>query len=227
MRTSANCRTMELLVLLAMMAVAWPARSQERTAPVFASASPASDASNADTRNSGARNAATPNPVSAPDSYVIGTDDQLNVHVWHQTEISGPVTVRPDGKISLPLIGEVAASGLTPPELQASIAERLRAFVNEPDVTVIVQQANSKKFNVMGRVEHPGSFSLATRTRVLDGIAAAGGFSDFARVANVYVLRTTGAGRVQKLPFNYKRITRGHDESQNIELQPGDTVVVP
>ena len=147
--------------------------------------------------------------------------------MWHQAEISGPVTVRPDGKISLPLIGEMTAGGLTPPQLQNSITNRLRDFVNEPEVTVVVQQANSKKFNVMGRVGHPGSFSLATSMRVLDGIAAAGGFGDFAKVSKVYVLRPTGTNGVQKLLFNYKRITQGHDDAQNVELQPGDTVVVP
>ncbi len=160
-------------------------------------------------------------------NFVIGSDDLLDVHVWHQAEISGQVTVRPDGKITLPLIGELTAGGLTPPQLQISIAERLRSFVNEPEVTVVVQQANSKKFNVMGRVVHPGSFSLATRTRILDGIAAAGGFSDFAKVSKVYVLRPTSTHSVQKLPFNYKRITRGRDDAENVELQPGDTVVVP
>jgi len=224
MQSNRNYRQIEILALFAVMAVAWPARCQTGTAPVLASsASPSRDDSRTGTV------AAPQNPGALADgsNYVIGSDDLLNVHVWHQAEMSGPVTVRPDGKISLPLIGEMLAGGLTPPQLQSNIADKLRTFVKEPEVTVIVQQANSKRFNVMGRVEHAGSFSLATPMRVLDGIAAAGGFGDFAKTAKVYVLRPTGSNGVQKLPFNYKRITQGHDDSENIELQAGDTVVVP
>jgi polysaccharide biosynthesis/export protein len=224
MQSNRNGRQIEILALFAVMAVAWPARCQDGTAPVLASsASSSRDASRTGTV-AAPQNPGTP---ADPSNYVIGSDDLLNVHVWHQAEMSGPVTVRPDGKISLPLIGEMLAGGLTPPQLQSNIADKLRTFVKEPEVTVIVQQANSKRFNVMGRVEHAGSFSLATPMRVLDGIAAAGGFGDFAKTAKVYVLRPTGSNGVQKLPFNYKRITQGHDDSENIELQAGDTVVVP
>jgi polysaccharide biosynthesis/export protein len=224
MQSNRNYRQIEILALFAVMAVAWPARSQNGTAPVLAS----SASSSRDDSRMGTV-AAPQNPAALADgsNYVIGSDDLLNVHVWHQAEMSGPVTVRPDGKISLPLIGEMLAGGLTPPQLQSDIADKLRTFVKEPEVTVIVQQTNSKRFNVMGRVEHAGSFSLATPMRVLDGIAAAGGFGDFAKTAKVYVLRPTGSNGVQKLPFNYKRITQGHDDSENIELQAGDTVVVP
>jgi polysaccharide export outer membrane protein len=224
MQSNRNYRQIEILALFAVMAVAWPARCQNGTAPVLAS----SASSSRDDSRTGTV-AAPQNPAALADgsNYVIGSDDLLNVHVWHQAEMSGPVTVRPDGKISLPLIGEMLAGGLTPPQLQSNIADKLRTFVKEPEVTVIVQQANSKRFNVMGRVEHAGSFSLATPMRVLDGIAAAGGFGDFAKTAKVYVLRPTGSNGVQKLPFNYKRITQGHDDSENIELQAGDTVVVP
>jgi polysaccharide export outer membrane protein len=224
MQSNRNYRQIEILALFAVMAVAWPARCQNGTVPVLAS----SASSSRDDSRTGTV-AAPQNPAALADgsNYVIGSDDLLNVHVWHQAEMSGPVTVRPDGKISLPLIGEMLAGGLTPPQLQSNIADKLRTFVKEPEVTVIVQQANSKRFNVMGRVEHAGSFSLATPMRVLDGIAAAGGFGDFAKTAKVYVLRPTGSNGVQKLPFNYKRITQGHDDSENIELQAGDTVVVP
>lgn len=224
MQSSRNCRQIEILTLFAVMAVAWPARCQNGTAPVLASSA---SSSRDDSHVGTAAPSRNPGAPADDSNYVIGSDDLLNVHVWHQAEISGPVTVRPDGKISLPLIGEMLAGGLTPPQLQSNIADKLRTFVKEPEVTVIVQQANSKRFNVMGRVEHAGSFSLATPMRVLDGIAAAGGFGDFAKTAKVYVLRPTGSNGVQKLPFNYKRITQGHDDSQNIELQAGDTVVVP
>jgi len=229
MRSKRNCRRIEILALWAVMAVAWPVRGQNPSA-LASSASSSHDVAStgtATTALSVVASSQNPSPQANSSNYVIGNDDLLDVHVWHQAEISGPVTVRPDGKISLPLIGEMTAGGLTPPQLQNFITDRLRTFVNEPEVTVVVQQANSKKFNVMGRVGHPGSFSLATRMRVLDGIAAAGGFGDFAKVSKVYVLRPTGTNDVQKLPFNYKRITQGHDDAQNVELQPGDTVVVP
>ena len=224
MQSNRNCRQIEILALFAVMAVAWPARCQNGTAPVLASSA---SSSRDDSRAGTVAVPQNPGALADGSNYVIGSDDLLNVHVWHQAEMSGPVTVRPDGKISLPLIGEMLAGGLTPPQLQSNIADKLRTFVKEPEVTVIVQQANSKRFNVMGRVEHAGSFSLATPMRVLDGIAAAGGFGDFAKTAKVYVLRPTGSNGVQKLPFNYKRITQGHDDSENIELQAGDTVVVP
>ena len=224
MQSNRNCRQIEILALFAVMAVAWPARCQNGTAPVLASSA---SSSRDDSRAGTVAVPQNPGALADGSNYVIGSDDLLNVHVWHQAEMSGPVTVRPDGKISLPLIGEMLAGGLTPPQLQSNIADKLRTFVKEPEVTVIVQQANSKRFNVMGRVEHAGSFSLATPMRVLDGIAAAGGFGDFAKSAKVYVLRPTGSNGVQKLPFNYKRITQGHDDSENIELQAGDTVVVP
>jgi polysaccharide export outer membrane protein len=224
MQSKGICKRMGLVGLLATVAVASPVRSQN--APVLASSASSPRSGTAATEVSGATSGSMSAEANAS-NYVIGSDDLLNVHVWHQTEISGPVTVRPDGKITLPLIGELTAGGLTPPQLQISITERLRSFVNEPEVTVVVQQANSKKFNVMGRVVHPGSFSLATRMRVLDGIAAAGGFSDFAKVSKVYVLRVTSTRSVQKLPFNYKRITSGRDDAGNVDLQPGDTVVVP
>jgi len=160
-------------------------------------------------------------------SYVIGNDDMLAINVWKEAEISRSVPVRSDGKISLPLAGELQAAGLTPFKLEQHIAERLKNYISEPEVTVIVQQINSQKFNIMGQVVKPGSYSLASATTVLDAIAVAGGFRDFAKKKSIYVLRQNADGTQTRIPFNYKEVIKGQNPSQNEKLQPRDTVVVP
>ena len=165
-------------------------------------------------------------PPSAGD-YVIGPDDVLAVNVWKEDEISRQVPVRPDGKVSLPLIGDVQAAGLTPFELQQSIRARLAAYLVNPTITVMVQEARSHRFNVVGEVEHPGSFVLGQPLTVLDGLAMAGGFRDFAKTGGIYVLRLSAGGSHQRIPFNYKQVISGRNLQQNVALQPGDTVVVP
>ncbi len=166
-------------------------------------------------------------PPTAADDYLIGSEDVLNINVWGEPQLSGVVTVRPDGKISTPLAGEIEASGRTPRQLQAGITERLQGFVSNPVVTVIVQEVRSRKINVVGQVQRPGTYPLTGSMRVLDAIALAGGFREFAKVKNVYVLRTDPGGTQQLLPFNYKQVVRGRNPEQNIELENGDTVVVP
>jgi len=170
-----------------------------------------------------------PTEVSAeaqPADYLIGTDDVLAVNVWKEPEISRSVPVRPDGKISLPLIGDLTASGRTPLELQDAIQGQLVKYVSHPAVTVIVQEAKSQKFNVVGEVERPGSYPLSTPMTILDAIAVAGGFRDFAKTTKIYVLRANQGSRI-RLPFNYKKVIKGNDSQQNVELKPRDTVVVP
>jgi len=165
-------------------------------------------------------------PPSAGD-YAIGPDDVLAVNVWKEDEISRQVPVRPDGKVSLPLIGDVQAAGLTPLLLQQSIRASLAAYLVNPTVTVMVQEARSHRFNVVGEVEHPGSFVLGQPLTVLDGLAMAGGFRDFAKTGGIYVLRLTPDGSHQRIPFNYKQVISGRNLQQNVALQAGDTVVVP
>jgi polysaccharide biosynthesis/export protein len=160
-------------------------------------------------------------------NFVIGNDDLLAINVWKEPDISRSVPVRSDGKISLPLVGELSAAGRTPLKLEQEIAGRLKNYIAEPEVTVIVQQINSQKFNILGQVNHPGSFSLATAATVLDAIATAGGFRDFAKQKSIYVLRQKPDGTQQRLPFNYKEVVRGKNPGQNIKLQPRDTIVVP
>jgi polysaccharide biosynthesis/export protein len=158
------------------------------------------------------------------EEFVIGAEDVLAVNVWKEPEISRTVPVRPDGKITLPLIGEIQASGLTAQKLQEEIGRRLATYVSNPDVTVIVQEVKSLKFNIMGEVVKPGSYTLSKPMTVLNAIAIAGGLRDFAKQGNIYVLRVTENGIV-RLPFDYKSVIKAR--KQDLELQPRDTVVVP
>lgn len=161
------------------------------------------------------------------DDYVIGSDDVLAVNIWKEPEISRTVPVRPDGKITLPLIGDVQAGGLTPHKLQDNIAIGLRSYVSSPEVTVIVQEVKSLKFNIVGEIAKPGSYPLSQPTTVLDAIAIGGGLRDFAKESRIYVLRGNGDGSRSKLPFDYKQVIKGKKLSENIELHPGDTIVIP
>jgi polysaccharide biosynthesis/export protein len=166
-------------------------------------------------------------PVHSDSSYVIGADDLLAINVWKEQEISRTVPVRSDGKISLPLVGELTAGGQTPLQLEQEIAKRLQSYISEPEVTVIVQDSKSRKINILGMVARPGSYLLTGSTTVLDAIAMAGGFKDFAKQKAIYVLRQGENGSEQRLPFNYKDVIKGKNTEQNIHLQPRDTVVVP
>jgi len=166
-------------------------------------------------------------PPAASEEYVIGPDDLLAVNVWKEPEISRNVVVRPDGRISLPLAGDMRASGRSPVQLQADIKALLLNFLSNPEVTVIVQEARSQRFNILGEVEHPGAYPLSRSMSVLDAIAVAGGLRDFAKVGKIYVLRVKGDGSRVRLPFNYKDVIKGRSSSDNVELQPRDTVVVP
>jgi polysaccharide export outer membrane protein len=160
-------------------------------------------------------------------SFVIGNDDLLSINVWKETDLSRSIPVRSDGKISLPLVGEVQAAGRTPLELERDIAGKLRNYITDPEVTVMVQQINSEKFNILGQVARPGSYSLALATTIVDAIAAAGGFRDFAKQKAVYILRQTPGGSESRIAFNYKDFIKGKNPSQNVKLQPNDTIVVP
>lgn len=160
-------------------------------------------------------------------SYVIGANDVLAISVWKEPDISRSVPVRSDGKISLPLVGELQAGGQTPRQLEDEITKRLKSYISEPDVTVIVTDSKSQKVNILGMVARPGTYLLTSSTTVLDSIAMAGGFKDFAKQKSVYVLRQGADGAQQRLPFNYKDVIKGKSPEQNIRLQAGDTVVVP
>ena len=164
---------------------------------------------------------------SAKDEFVIGAGDVLAINVWKEQELSRQIPVRSDGRISLPLVGEIQAGGQTPKQLEAELKTKLKDYVSEPEVTVIVQEIRSQRFNVLGMVMKPGSYPLSNATTVLDAIAMAGGFRDFAKQKNVYVLRRASDGTQARLPFNYKDVVKGHKSEENVALQSNDTVVVP
>ena len=180
------------------------------------------------TSNKQAEAKTAPAPVSATNDagYLIGPDDTLQVSVWKEPELSGSVPVRPDGKISIPLVDDVQAAGLTAVQLSEQIADKLKKFVTNPHVTVIVTAINSRRVYVLGEVNHPGGFTLLPDMNILQAISDAGGLTQFAHGKKVYVLRTEG-GKQVKYPFNYSKVLKGENPEQNIALKSGDTIVVP
>jgi polysaccharide export outer membrane protein len=160
----------------------------------------------------------------APD-YLIGPGDSLEVNVWKEPSISGTLPVRPDGMISLSLVGDMQASGLTPMDLSKDIAERLKKYINDPSVTVTVMAVNSKHIYLIGEVGKPGEEALTPGLTVLQAIATAGGLTPYANGKHVYILRGT-AGKTQKIPFDYKKALK-EGNLQGVTLLSGDTIVVP
>ena len=164
--------------------------------------------------------------IAAPSDFVIGESDVLNVNVWKEPEISQSVVVRPDGKISLPLIGEVLVSGLTPVQTQTLLANKLQSILTNPQVTVTVTEIRSRVVFITGEVVKPGAYPLLVPTTILQLITNASGLGQCANKKGIFGLRT-GDGKQQKFPFNYSQVIKGEKQEQNILLHPGDTVVVP
>jgi polysaccharide biosynthesis/export protein len=174
----------------------------------------------------GSAPATAPNASANDTNYVIGPDDVLMVDVWKEKELSGSVPVRPDGKISLPLLNDVQAAGLTPMQLMNDLSEKLKKYVTDPHVTVTVTTINSRKVYILGEVTRPGAFALLPDMTVLQALTSAGGPTPYAKTSKIYVLRNQN-GAQTKLAFNYKVVVKGGSPEQNILLKPGDTVVVP
>lgn len=170
---------------------------------------------------------ASTGPKAHDDAYVIGNDDHLSISVWKEPELTKTIPVRSDGKISLPLVGEIQAAGRTPLQLEHDIASRLHNYMTVPEVTVIVEQINSKKFNILGEVSRPGEYSLTLSTTIMDAISMAGGFKEFAKTKGIYVLRQNPDGTEARLTFNYKDFIKGKNVAQNIKVEPRDTIIVP
>ncbi len=168
--------------------------------------------------------APVPAAAGADGNYRIGAQDVLRVDVWKEPDISRQVPVRPDGKISLPLLNDVQAGGLTAMELANSITEGLKKYITDPRVTVTVTEINSRRVYVNGEVTRPGAFALLPNMTALQALTSAGGFTQFARVKSIYILRTEN-GKQVKRPYNYRDVVNGH--SDDVVLQPGDTIVVP
>src|SRR6478672_5203546 len=160
----------------------------------------------------------------APD-YVIGANDMLHISVWKEPDLTESLPVRPDGKISMPLLNDVAASGLTPSQLADSITVKLKKYIADPRVTVVVTAMNSQKIYILGEVLHPGATPLQPNMTVLQALASSG-FSQFANTKGIYILRTEN-GKQQKVPVHYRELLKGEGINQNIVLRPGDTIVVP
>jgi len=175
---------------------------------------------------SSAKSATTPQGTFNDADYKIGPQDVLRIDVWKEAEVTRAVPVRPDGKISLPLLNDVQAAGLTPMKLAAVIADGLTKYINNPQVTVTVSEINSRRIYVTGEVSRAGAFPLLPNMTVLQALSSSGGFTQFAKLKNIYVLRTED-GKQVKLPFNYKDAVHGKTPEQNVLLQAGDVIVVP
>jgi polysaccharide export outer membrane protein len=166
------------------------------------------------------------NSATTDPNYIIGADDVLSIDVWKEPEISRTIPVRPDGKISLPLLSDVRAAGLEPTQLAAQIQEQLRKVLVNPQVTVIVTQINSQRIYLLGEVTRGGAYPLLPNMTVLQALSSAGPFTQFANLKKIYIMRSENGQQVM-LPFQYKEVVNGHKPEQNVHLKAGDTIVVP
>jgi polysaccharide biosynthesis/export protein len=189
-----------------------------------AAAKPVEEAKSAEAKPAADKPQSEPASVAGPD-YVIGADDVLHISVWKEPDLTESLPVRPDGKISLPLLNDVVAAGLTPTQLADAITTRLKKFIADPRVTVVVTAMNSQKIYVLGEVLHPGSTVLQPNMTVLQALASSG-FTQFANTKGIYILRTEN-GKQQKIAVNYRSLIKGESIDKNIVLKPGDTIVVP
>ena len=198
------------------------AGSRGQSSPAPAAKSDALSAKGKNAKNSAGT--AQPSAAEDPSAYKIGVEDELQISVWHEAELSMPVQVRSDGMITLPLINDVPAAGLTTTELKASLTEKLGAYVNEPQVTVIVKAIKSRKVFLVGQVAKPGTYVLIGKKTALQVILEAGGPGPFAKTGSIVIVRTID-GQQTRLKFNYKKAASGKGE--DIDLIPGDMIVVP
>jgi polysaccharide export outer membrane protein len=183
------------------------------------------DTSTPKTGASGAATIASQVPINDAE-YKIGPQDLLRIDVWKEDQLTRIVPVRPDGKVTLPLLNDVQAAGLTPMQLAGFIGEGLKKYINGPQVTVTVTEINSRRIYVTGEVARAGAFPLLPNMTVLQALSSSGGFTQFARIKKIYVLRAED-GKQVKLPFSYKEVVDGKKPEQNVLLQPGDVIVVP
>ena len=208
------------LILIGSIALAQDAPAQP--AASSASGRTASDKTSSDKTD---KTTTAASASQAGPEYVIGPDDTLHIAVWREADLTASLPVRPDGKISLPLLDDVQAAGLTPKQLADSITEKLKKYIADPRVTVVVTAINSKRIFINGEVLHPGPMPMLPSMTVLQALSSAG-LNQFAKIKGIYVLRMQN-GKQQKLPVNYKKLLKGEQIEQNYLLQPGDTIVVP
>jgi polysaccharide biosynthesis/export protein len=205
------------LILIGSIALAQAAPAQPA-----ASSAPEKTASEKTASDKATNGAST---SQAGPEYVIGPEDALHIAVWKEADLTASLPVRPDGKISLPLLDDVQAAGLTPKQLADSITEKLKKYLADPRVTVVVTQINSKRIYLVGEVVHVGATPMLPNMTVLQALSSAG-LNQFANTKRIYVLRTEN-GKQRKLPVNYRKLVKGEQIEQNYLLQPGDTIVVP
>ena len=208
-------RTMNVGVLFAMFCFGSAVLAQSITEP-------RSDKPTTEARSSQPADAVQ---TGAGSDYVIGADDTLHISVWKEPDLSETLPVRPDGKISMPLLNDIPAAGLTPLQLKDSITEKLKKYIADPRVTVVVTAMNSRRIFITGEVVHSGPMPLLPHMTMLQALSEAG-FTQFANLKGIYLLRDQN-GKQEKLPFNYKEVVKGNHPEQNIVLKPGDTLVVP
>lgn len=204
-----------LLIAFALLGFVVPASAQTTTEKPTTQSSADTAASTAPTK-----------PATDDPNYVIGAQDVLDINVWHEPDLTRVVPVRPDGKISLPLLNDVQAGGLTPIKLAEEITTGLKKFVTDPQVTVIVSTINSQRVYILGEVNRAGAYPLLPGMTVLQALSSGGGFTQFANTKKIYVLRNDGE-KSDKFPFNYKDVIAGRHPEENIVLKAGDTIVVP
>jgi polysaccharide biosynthesis/export protein len=204
---------------LILISMAWAQNAPAQTAAASPVPAPGSDVSASDKPTS-----ALPHNLAGPE-YVIGPEDVLHIQVWKENDLTATLPVRPDGKISLPLLNDVQAAGLTPEKLAETLTEKLKKYVADPRVTVVVAQINSKRIYLTGEVNKAGAMAMLPNMTVLQALSSAG-LNQFAKTKGIYVLRMDN-GKQEKLPVNYRKLVKGQDIEQNYVLQPGDTIVVP
>ena len=212
---TANCRSRNIASACLALVIALPAAAQTQP-PAAQSVPPAAAAASAPRAT---------DPV-VPSDYVIGADDVLSIVYWKDKDMSSDAQVRPDGRIALPLINEIQAAGLTPEQLRQKLTEESKKYMEDANITVVVRQINSRKAFITGEVNKPGPYPLTSPTSVMQLIAMAGGLREYANGKRIVIMRTEN-GKPVSLPFNYKDVVGGKNLQQNIQLKPGDTVVVP
>jgi polysaccharide biosynthesis/export protein len=222
MRMRSTWKAVAALVLISGMAWAQDAPAQPAATPDSAKA--ASDKVAADKAVADKGTNAVPASQAGPD-YVIGPEDVLHVQVWKENDLTATLPVRPDGKISLPLLNDVQAAGLTPEQLAQSLTEKLKKYIADPRVTVVVTAINSKRIYLIGEVLHTGGMPMLPNMTVLQALSSAG-LNQFAKTKGIYVLRTVN-GKQEKLPVNYRKLVKGQEIEENYVLQSGDTIVIP
>ena len=206
---------LQFWIVIALLIGALPAAAQEKTEEAQPSQAKAENTAST-----------APKAAATDANYIIGGQDMLDINVWKEAELSRSVQVRPDGKISLPLLNDVQAAGLTPTQLAAQLTDGLKKYVTDPQVTVMVTQINSQRIYILGEVNRAGAYPLLPAMTILQGLSSAGGFTQFANQKKIYMFRVEN-GKQVKFPFNYKDVIDGKQPDENVILKAGDTIVVP